>query len=218
MLGVLLVSWFVTGKSSNQETADISMTSQQTEQLVPLINEEVLATDILADSILQQTEEGFQDYNERIVTVIIPGEQAGESLVVARLSTTGGSVESWMLQGYEDHPEEDLDQLVDLAEKPWLISQDQQSNPVYFEYEGPDTVIAGEQGSQVVFVSGTSRKTYTFVRGFYGFTLEKTDLNLTSSIQSGAIPITESQVSDKGYFIASWFTNSHKKENSEKIV
>ncbi|MCK5133413.1 MAG: membrane protein insertase YidC [Candidatus Sabulitectum sp.] len=218
MLGVLLISWFVTGKGSNQQTEAINMTAQQTEQIAPsVVNEEEVETDLPVDSDMQQTAEANQDYNERIVTVIIPEEGSGERLVVARLSTSGGSVESWILQGYQDQLNNDHDELVNLAEKPWLVSRKHDSTPVYFEYSGPDTVFAGEQGTEITFVSGVSKKTYTFERGFYGFTLEKVELDLTSAIESGAIPVTEIQTSDKGYFTASWFTNSHKKENSEKI-
>lgn len=217
MLGVLLISWFVTGKGSNQQAAAVNMTAQQTQQIAPSVSEEGVETDLPVDSDTQQTDEPIQSCNERIVTVIIPEEGSGERLVVARLSTSGGSVESWILQGYQDQLNNDHGELVNLAEKPWLVSREHDSTPVHFEYCGPDTVFAGEQGTEITFVSGVSKKTYTFERGFYGFTLEKVELDLTSAIESGGIPVTEIQTTDKGYFTASWFTNSHKKENSEKI-
>ncbi len=221
MLGVLLVSWFVTGKGNSNQASDveIAMTSVNTEQTASLVDEQEDESGIPVDTLPAQVDVDVleSDYIERIVTVVIPGEESGETLVVARLSTTGGSVQSWMLQGYEDHPDQGLDQQVDLALKPWLLSRDQENNPIHFEYEGPDTVYAGQQGSEVIFASGESRKVFTFQRGYYGFSLEKNELDLTSAIEFGAIPVTELQTTEKGYFTASWFTNSHKKENSDKI-
>ncbi len=215
MLGVLIISWFVTGKSSSQQTVAETVTPQQIGQIALAIEEE--ETDLQADPVPPQTTENLQDYTERTVTVIISGEESGENLVVARLSTTGGSVESWLLQGYEDYPDQNTGQMVNLAEKSWMVSREQDGTPVHFEYSGPDTVFAAEQGTAVTFVSGVSAKTYTFVRGFYGFTLNKINLDVTSTIEPGAIPVTETQATEKGYFTASWFTNKHKKENSEKI-
>ncbi|MCD4707787.1 MAG: membrane protein insertase YidC [Candidatus Sabulitectum sp.] len=218
MLGVLLISWFVTGQGSNQQPDDVTMTAQQTEQIVPRVDEvDETEEEITVDSIKIIASEETPDYYERIVTVIIPGEESGETLVVVELSTNGGSVESWKLQGYEDHTDQDLEKMVDLAGRPWLVSRTQESRPICFNYSGPDTVFAGEQGTEVTFVSGESKKTYTFVKGFYGFTLEKIELDVTSTIEPGSIPVTEMQTTDKGYFTASWYTNSHKKENSEKI-
>jgi len=170
MLGVLLISWFVTGKGNNQQVADVTMTAQQTEQTAPLINQvDENEKDIAADSIQTIIAEETPDYQQRTVTVIIPGKDPGETIVVARLSTTGGTVESWLLNGYEDHPDQNLGQMVDLAEKPWLVSRTRENTPICFNYSGPDTVFAGELGTEVTFVSGESIKTYTFVRGFYGF-------------------------------------------------
>ncbi|MCK5034548.1 MAG: membrane protein insertase YidC, partial [Candidatus Sabulitectum sp.] len=218
MLGVLLISWFVTGKGgSSQQNSDVSITAQQAEPVSTPVTEEPVNGDLHRDSIIPQADQEQEFVNERIVTVIIPGENAGETLVVARISTSGGAVESWVLQDYQDHPDLGIGQLVDLAYEPWLVSRNTSGSPVNFEYTGPDTVVAGEQGAVLTFVAGSSSKTFTFERGFYGFTLEKVGLDLTSTIEPGSIPITETQTTDKGYFTASWFTNSHKKENSEKI-
>lgn len=218
MLGVLLISWFVTGKGgSSQQNSNVQITAQQEEPVASNETEEPVITDLPTDSIIPLADQEQELVNERTVTVIIPGENPGETLVVARISTTGGAVESWVLQDYQDHPNLGISQLVDLANEPWLVSRNSSGNPVNFVYTGPDTVVAGERGAVLTFVAGSSSKTFTFERGFYGFTLEKVGLDITSTIEPGSIPITETQTSDKGYFTASWFTNSHKKENSEKI-
>ncbi len=219
MLGVLLISWFVTGKGGGgQQNSDVPITAQQAEPVVSSpVTEEPVNADLPRDSIIPQADLEQEFVNERIVTVIIPGENTGDTLVVARLSTSGGAVESWVLQDYQDHPDLGIGQLLDLANEPWLVSRNSSGSPVNFVYTGPDTVVAGEQGAVITFVAGSSSKTFTFERGFYGFTLEKVELDITSTIEPGSIPITETQTTDKGYFTASWFTNSHKKENSEKI-
>ncbi len=222
MLGVLLISWFVTGKGRAPETVQTAQTMQaavtdvQTEQIVP-VEDYPIETQSDVDSLPATDIESNSNYTEKVVTVIVPGDGPGETLVLASLSTTGGNVQSWQLQEYEDHPDQNLGQIVDLAEKPWLVSRSADSSPVLFEYNGPDTVYAGENGTEVRFVSGDVSKTYTFTRGFYGFTLNKVGLDITSSLQSSSIPVTEVQLTEKGYFTASWYTNSHKKEKSESI-
>ncbi len=218
MLGVLLVSWFVTGKTNNSQPSEVQMVAQQTTEFEEVeIIEEIPDSNLIVDTLPGNQDAAFSDYTERIVTVIVLDQNTRENLVVAKLSTTGGSVQSWMLQGFEDHPDQNLNQLVDLAEKPWLISRSSNGQPVLFEYSGPDTVYAGDQGVLISFVSGLSTKTYNFRSDFYGFTMQKNGLDLTSSIESSSIPVTEVQVTDKGYFTASWFTNDFNKENSEKI-
>jgi len=226
MLGVLLVSWFVTGKNSSQGNDEPTISSQQTQQVAQIPEQEPENTedtentenqDIQNDPVYAQPSEDAQDYEQHTVTVIVSGDSPGETIVVARLSTTGGAVESWLLQGYKDHPDQQINQLVDLVEKPWLVSVNQDGTPVLFEYTGPDTVYVGEQGTTITFVSGTSIKTFVFEQGFYGFRLEKSGLDITSSLGSGTIPVTEEQTTSRGYFTASWYTNKHKKQNTEKI-
>jgi len=220
MLGVLLVSWFVTGKNSSQGSVETTISSQQTQQVAQIPEQEPENTeeqDIQNDPVPMQPAEDPQNYEQKRVTVIVSGDNPGETIVVARLSTTGGAVESWILQDYKDHPDQQINQLVDLVENPWLISEDQDGTPVLFEYSGPDTVYVGEQGATVTFVSGTSTKTFVFEQEFYGFRLEKSGLDITSSLGAGTIPVTEEQTTTNGYFTASWYTNKHKKKNSEKI-
>jgi YidC/Oxa1 family membrane protein insertase len=220
MLGVLLISWFVTGKSSNQNATEVTMAASEREQ--DQYQEETTETDNevedpLQESVPLETQQSVNDYEEKRVTVIIQGDNPGETLVVAELSTTGGAVKSWLLQKYEDHPDQQTNQLVDLAEKPWLISVNQDGSPVQFQYSGPDTVYVVNSRSEVVFTAGISTKVFRFERGYYGFYIDKTGLDVTSSIQSGSIPVTEVQATAKGYFSASWYTNGHKKKNTEKI-
>ncbi len=223
MLGVLLISWFVTGKGNSGQATDNTIASvQETEQIQPLDEVEETEPDIQdlqhsdVDSLVSSSI-NVTDYTENSVTVLIPGEEPGETIVVARLSTTGGSVQSWELLNYEDYPDQNLGQNVNLAQEPWLVSLDANRSPVNFEYSGPDTVYASETGTEVVFFSGNTEKTYTFTRNFYGFGMEKSGLDIACTIEPGTIPITENQATTKGYFTASWYTNSHKKENSEKI-
>ena len=220
MLGVLLVSWFVTGKNSSQGSVETTISSQQTQQVAQIPEQEPENTeeqDIQNDPVPMQPAEDPQNYEQKRVTVIVSGDNPGETIVVARLSTTGGAVESWILQDYKDHPDQQINQLVDLVENPWLISEDQDGTPVLFEYSGPDTVYVGEQGATVTFMSGNSVKTFVFDQDFYGFRLEKSGLDITSSLGAGTIPVTEEQTTTNGYFTASWYTNKHKKKNSEKI-
>ncbi len=219
MLGVLLVSWFVTGKNTSQSAGEQTISNQQIEQIPDQASENAENQEIQSDSVTQTLPvvEDIQNYEEHRVTVIVSANDPGETLVVARLSTAGGAVESWLLQNYKDHPDQEINQLVDLVEKPWLVSANQDGTPVQFEYNGPDTVYVGEQGTSIVFTSGTSSKTFTFEQGYYGFKLEKKGLDITSSLQSGTIPVTEEQTTTRGYFTASWYTNKHKKKNTEKI-
>jgi len=217
MIGVLLVSWFVSGKSSQQQPAAVNVSDMSAENQEPVQDTgEVadVAADVVEEQIFPLDNPG---YTEKTVTIVIPSEIPGQTLVVARLTTTGGAVDVWQLQQYRDFPERELDQIVDLADSRWLVSRNQDSTPVLFEYNGPDTVIAGVQGSEVRFVAGTSIKIFTFTKGFYGFGLEKIGLSETTTVDSGAIPVTETQASTRGYFTASWFTNGHKSENAEKI-
>ncbi len=218
MLGVLLISWFVTGKGRTPQPAEVAIVQDQTQHISPTTSYPTETEPVSElDSIPVTDIQNNIEYTEKVVTVIIPADGPGETLVVASLSTTGGVVQSWQLQDYEDHPDQNLGQIVDLAEKPWLLSSTADGNPLLFDYNGPDTVYAGENGTEITFVTEEASKTYTFTRGFYGFSLNKSGLDITSSLQSGAIPVTEVQLTEKGYFTASWFTNSHKKEKSESI-
>ncbi len=211
MMGVLLISWFISGKSTPDRPVQAEIAaSGTTEEVIPPIEEETL------EEPAPETQE-ISDYQERIVTVIIPGEN-GDPIVTGELSTTGGAVVKWRLENYEDYPDQQTGQPVELSEEPWLVSRENTGDPVLFTYQGPDTIIAGEYPSNVMFTSAAGRqKEYTFTTDYYGFTMEKTGLDQNTSVSAGAIPVTEVAASDRGYFKASWYTNDHNDSDSEKI-
>jgi len=221
MLGVLLVSWFVTGKTG-QATDEVNQTiAVPPESLFVPPTEEILPLDTiqlsLSDSI-PNTDELINEtcFEETIVTVIIPSEEPGDTLVVASLSNKGGSVTSWSLTNYTDFPSEDINQNVNLVQEPWFVSGNHEGE-IPFSYSGPDTVVVSELGTDVVFQFGDAVKTYSFSRGFYSFTVQKINLDEETTIPAATLPVTEVLASDKGYFTSSWFTNSHNKEKSESI-
>ena len=211
MMGVLLVSWFISGKNTPDRPvqAEIAASGTAEEVTVPVEEEPQEET--------PEETAAVDDYRERIVTVIIPGENH-EPIVTCQLSTTGGAVVKWRLDKYEDYPDQQTGQAVELSEEPWLISRETTGEPVLFTYQGPDTVIAGEYPSTVMFSSSSGRsKEFTFTADYYGFTMGKTGLDMNTSVSPGAIPITEVAASDRGYFKASWYTNDHNQSDSEKI-
>lgn len=215
MMGVLLVSWFISGKNTpdRQVQAEIAASGTIDELQVP--EEETETEEPPAEETPLQDES--ENYQERRITVIIPGEN-GEPIITGELSTTGGAVVQWRLEKYEDYPDQQTGQPVELSEEPWLVSRETNGDPVLFTYQGPDTIIAGVYPSNVIFSSSAGReKEFTFTTGYYGFTVEKVGLDENTSVSAGAIPVTEVEASDRGYFKASWYTNDHNDSDSEKI-
>lgn len=211
MMGVLLISWFISGKGQAPRQQEPAMM----ESVPP--EQETVPVDIQpeeADVPPQPDEQ--ESYRERTITVIIP-DDSGNEMVTAVLSTTGGSVTSWTLEQYEDYPDQNIGQPVELSERPWLISQQPGGEPVLFHYEGPDTIWAGPEPVQLAFTTGTSSKVFTFTGNYYGFTLQKNGLEENTAIPAGTLPITETNAPDRGYFKASWYTNGHKSTDSHKI-
>ena len=211
MMGVLLISWFISGKNTPNRQVQTEMVAQTApEEILPPAEEAPDDETVEENPILD-------DYRERIVTVVIHGED-GEPMVTGELSTTGGSVVQWRLEQYEDYPDQQTGQPVELSEEPWLISREANGEPVQFTYQGPDTIIAGEYPSSIVFTTSDGKvKEFTFTNNYYGFMLNKTGLDVNTSVSPGAIPVTEVAASDRGYFKASWYTNDHKNSDSEKI-
>ncbi|HRW77735.1 MAG TPA: YidC/Oxa1 family insertase periplasmic-domain containing protein, partial [Candidatus Sabulitectum sp.] len=214
MMGVLLISWFITGRNTQAPAGET--VAEPVESVEPDLGGEAEAITAPED---QQSEDSNLEYTyeAREVTVLIPGEN-GSPMVTAVLSTTGGSVVRWRLEEYEDYPDQDTGQRVELSEEPWLVTSDAQGDPILFTYQGPDTVVAGESPVTVLFnAPGGAEKVFEFTEGYYGFTVRKTGLDENTSVTAGAIPVTETEAQDRGYFKASWYTNGHKSEDSEKI-
>ena len=215
MMGVLLISWFITGRNTQAPAGETI--AEQVETMEPAGDTGTAAVTAPEEEEPAADSQMDYSYEEREVTVLIPGEN-GNPMVTAVLSTTGGSVVRWRLEEYEDYPDQDTGQRVELSEEPWLVTSDAQGDPVLFTYQGPDTVIAGETPVTVLMsATGGAEKVFEFTGGFYGFTMRKTGLDENTSISAGAIPVTETEAQDRGYFKASWYTNGHKSEDSEKI-
>ncbi len=211
MMGVLLVSWFISGKGQSPRQQDPTVM----ESVPP--EQETVPEQVQPEEADVPTEPDEQEsYRERTITVIIP-DDSGNEMVTAVLSTTGGSVTSWTLEQYEDYPDQDIGQPVELSERPWLVSQRPDGGPVLFNYEGPDTIWAGTEPVQLVFTTGTSSKVFTFTGNYYGFSLQKNGLDENTAIPAGTLPVTETNAPDRGYFKASWYTNGHKSTDSHKI-
>ncbi len=213
MMGVLLVSWFISGRGQSQQPAAavVMESAAAIEEQVP----EPMPVEEQPEEILPAADELY-DYSERTVTVIIPDE-SGEDMVTAVLSTTGGSVVSWTLEQYEDYPDQNTGQRVELSERPWLVTARPGGEPVLFQYDGPDTVRASSEPLSIEFTSGASSKVFTFTGNYYGFTLEKSGLDENTAIPPSLLPVTETNAPDRGYFKASWYTNGHKSTDSHKI-
>lgn len=210
MMGVLLISWFVTGKNSTQQRLQPVAEVMSTEAQVP----ETAVADTLPEAVPALPD---SDYSEKRVTVIIPGE-TGEPIVTAVVSTTGGAIVKWRLEGYEDFPDQNTGQPVELSEEPWLVSRNTAGDPVLFTYQGPDTITAGEEDTELLLTSFTGgTKSLIFTGNYYGFTVQKQGLDPNTSVSAGVIPVTETNSQDRGYYKASWYTNDHNDSDSEKI-
>jgi len=222
MMGVLLVSWFISGNRGGQPSnepvlvAENAVDESSTEESsLPV---ESVPEEEYVDPETQDDMEPESNYTEESITVIIPDEE-GEILVSAQISTTGGAVTSWELAQYDDFPDQELHQAVRLSAEPWLVSVDNSGTPIQFTYEGPDTVYAGMEPVELVLESPGGTKTFEFTENYYGFFVEKDGpgLDMNTSVSPGAIPITETNAPDRGYFTASWYTNGHNKSDARKI-
>lgn len=215
MMGVLLISWFVTGKSNNQPAPVAVVESVTEEPVIEMVPVE--ETEEVEDS--PQGEELESDYQEETVTVLIP-DDSGEIIVTAVISTTGGAVVSWELEQYEDYPDQNLDRVVQLAMEPWMISREAGGEQVLFNYNGPDTVSMYPDENSLMILMETADgavKEFSFERNYYGFTVNSQGTDINASVSHGAITETETNPQERGYFSASWYTNGHKKEEATKI-
>jgi len=211
MMSVLLLSWFISGKTASPQREVAVM--QPEEENLP---EDVETVPNDTDTTAVESLEGPLDYSEETVTVIIPGED-GSAMVTAELSTTGGSVVLWRLEQYRDYPDQNTGQAVELSSEPWLVTRNDRGQTELFQYSGPDTVYAGEEPVQILFESPGGSKVFSFQQDYYGFFVEQDGFDINTSVSAGAIPVTETNSGDRGYFSASCYTNKHKKTDSQKI-
>lgn len=215
MMGVLLVSWFISGKTTTQQV-------QPSPEVMEAETEEEPAGEVTRDT--EEDAEGIsgagiteENFTEREITVVILGTDE-EPMVTASISTLGGAVTDWRLERYEDYPDAGTGQMVELSEEPWLITRNSDSAPMMFEYSGPDTILVAEEPVSLVLTSGGSAsKTFTFTGDQYHFTVENIGSDANTSISAGAIPVTEMNASERGYFKAYWHTNDTDDSSSEKI-
>jgi YidC/Oxa1 family membrane protein insertase len=208
MMGVLLLSWFITGNKAAvpQDTVDTRQT------VAPLALPEAETTETEEDVI------PFEQHNaeQRDILVFIYDDQ-GEVMVEAGIVTSGGAITKWDLLKYMDLSSGDTaGETVDMANENWLLSM-VSGAAVQFSYNGPDTVRVTEGDAQIVLESQYGSKTFTFSTNYYGFTLNDETAASGVTIQGGAIPVTEELEGQSGYFSASWYTNKHRKTDSEKI-
>lgn len=217
MMGVLLISWFISGRNGSDGAAQTQLASTETQVEIPVEETVTTGEENAGSEELEESPILLEDYQERRIVVVIPGED-GEPIVHGVISTTGGAVVKWRLDRYEDYPDQQTGQTVELSEEPWLVSRSSSGEPILFDYQGPDTVFAGDPDPRITLVSPSGAvKEFTFTANYYGFTVAKTDLDENTSVSAGAIPVTETTGTERGYFKASWYTNDHDDSDSEKI-
>lgn len=143
---------------------------------------------------------------ERLVSVSIPDGNGG-ILVDAVLSTSGGSVVSWVMPSWLDLKDE-ADGPIDLANEPWFAASGP-DGPVEFECLSPDSVSAsGDIEIVMTAVSGRVR-TYSFHPGSYVFEITDTGAD-GFTVSQGAIPVTETASDPSRYFNAAWFAEKSR--------
>lgn len=144
---------------------------------------------------------------EREVTVVIPGADGG---ITATLSTRGGCVTSWVLEGWRDMTSGSP---VDLCTVPWFEARAGLA-PVDFAYEGPDTVCV-EEAARIEFRSESGTRTYEFAPGERWFTVSG-DAWGSLSVPPGTLPVTEEEVDARNYFSASWYAEKQHNRKSRQ--
>jgi YidC/Oxa1 family membrane protein insertase len=144
---------------------------------------------------------------EREVTVVVPGPDGG---ITATLSTRGGCVTSWVLEGWRDMTS---GAPADLCTVPWFEARADRY-PVAFSYDGPDTVYV-EAASRIEFRSDSGTRIYEFVPGERWFTVSG-DAWGPLSVPPGTLPVTEEEVDAGNYFSASWYAEKQHNRKSRQ--
>jgi YidC/Oxa1 family membrane protein insertase len=207
MAVVLFVSWQFMGKqSSNQQDAQDNLQTASTLQTTAEYTEptprDTVSGDVPGDTLTGETDEVIIPA-ERIITVVV--RENDQDIAVAELSSYTGSITSWRLSQYEDMPGTGSDSPVDFNGAQWF------NNDGYYTTESMDTVIVDQDIETVIFEDpeGTKYIEYTFTPGFYGFGIRRTGFDQILVLNSGVLPVTETNVATGKYFKAHW--------NSEKV-
>jgi YidC/Oxa1 family membrane protein insertase len=218
MAVVLFVSWQFMGRQSEQTTSSPQQAAAaQVQQQVPVDTQAdtaVIDTSqaVVIEDTLFQDETAQEEFEERIIHVVV--SDGDRDIVAARISTLSGSVESWRLLQYENMPDEDSGNRVDLGEREWMDLGHG------FETSSPDTVLVADGQETVTLTDAAGEKwiSYTFTPGFYGFHLQREGFDQVLVLNSGIIPITESKVSNPGsYFEAQWNSEKVKSRDADDI-
>ncbi len=223
MAAVLFVSWQFMGKTTPQNES-INTTGTIEDQRIPeqtVIPEDseavktlpfdTLSIKVYEDTlVIDTTEKGPEEPDERLITVIIRGKD--EDLVYAEISTYGGAVRSWELPQFEDMPGGGEGRCINFNGNSWL------DRDVVFETDSPDTLIVDEQPQTIVLFTETERELrYTFTPDHYGFSIEATGFDEMISIPAGVLPVSEMNVNASRYFKAQWNAEKVKDRKSGDI-
>lgn len=215
---VLLAGWmFGSNRRSPEDRQQVVPPAADTASAVVdtiIVQDPVIdGTSLQADSAGQEPDPGQPP--ARTMTVIIPGED-GETLVIAGISTQGGSIESWVLPGWRNMSMQDGGgDPVDLAVSPWFTAVDSSGTTV-FGCSSPDTVRVGESTRIVLETAGGRTRTYTFRSGSYAFDVADGGAG-GFTVAEGAIPVTETDVVPNNYFSAAWFAEKHRSKKTKDL-
>ncbi len=203
MMTVLALSWFLAGPRANTSSAQVEETPVQSVQ--PEIQHQDAVTPVEPDSTVPPRD---------IVVRIMDGESI---LVDAVVSTDGGSVTRWSLAKYPDLSGEAGQQdMVNLAEEPWLTATGAAGGRIVFTSDCPDTVIVTDL-TEIALSSGGAGRTYTFDGGSYSFDVRDEGLSGLITVQAGAIPVTEDEADLRQYYSACWYTNKMTRKKAPSI-
>lgn len=217
MAVVLFVSWQFMGKSTTNDSSESTIqTVQQIPQEQQTIEEKEDSVEIVQDNI-EPDSSGKKNVieelpAERVITVIIFDKD--KEIVEAEISTEGGSVTSWKLLQYEDMPGAESVGCVNFNGNRWI------TNNTAYETSSSDTVIVNENQETLLFIdpSGGGEVRYTFTPGRYGFLLETENSNEITVLNTGILPISETNSNISKYFKAQWNAEKVKDRNSRNIT
>jgi YidC/Oxa1 family membrane protein insertase len=203
MMAVLVVSWMLASPGRNTGAGADPVTVQE---ISP-------AQERPPETPVEEAQPPAAGVEPRNITVLI---MSGDTVMVdAGISTLGGAVTRWRLEGYPDFagvPGE----AVNLAENPWLAVEGVEGTLPVFASESPDTVVVDGE-SEVVLTAGSARRVYTFREGSYSFDIREEGLSGVIGVQPGVLPVTEEGADMRQYFNAYWYTNKMVKKKSSDV-